>query len=70
METFNLSFKDFNENSSNTIRNLFQNEHFSDVTLLSEDGRELKLHKVILASSSKTFSKILQVYFFNVVFIS
>ena len=59
METFNLSFKDFNENSSNTIRNLFQNEHFSDVTLLSEDGRELKLHKVILASSSKTFSKIL-----------
>ena len=59
METFNLSFKDFNENSSNTIKNLFQDELFSDVTLLSEDSGELKLHKVVLASSSKTFSRIL-----------
>ena len=59
METFNLSFKDFNENSGNTIRNLFQDENFSDVTLLCEDSGELKLHKIVLASSSKTFSRIL-----------
>ena len=64
MESFNFTWREFNENSCSTIRNLFEDKQFSDVTILSEDGEEMKLHRAILASSSaffrNAFSKINQ----------
>ena len=59
MESFNFTFKEFNENSCSTIRNLFEDKQFSDVTILSEEGEEMKLHRVILASASTFFRNIL-----------
>ena len=64
MESFNFTWREFNVNSCSTIRNLFEDKQFSDVTILSEDGEEMKLHRAILASSSaffrNAFSKINQ----------
>ena len=58
-ESFDLSWKEFNENSSATIRNLYQDQHFSDVILATEDDGELMCHKVVLASSSNLFRRML-----------
>ena len=59
MENFNFTWREFNENSSSTIRKLFEDKQFSDVTILSEDGEEMKLHRAILASSSAFFRNVL-----------
>ena len=59
MENFNFTWREFNENSCSTIRNLFEDKQFSDVTILSEDGEEMKLHRAILASSSAFFRNVL-----------
>ena len=59
MESFNFTWREFNENSCSTIRNLFEDKQFSDVTILSEDGEEMKLHRAILASSSAFFRNVL-----------
>ena len=59
MESFNFTRREFDENSCSTIRNLFEDKLFSDITILSEDGEEMKLHRAILASSSAFFGNIL-----------
>ena len=59
MESFNFTWREFNENSCSTIRNLFEDKQFCDVTILSEDGEEMKLHRAILASSSAFFRNVL-----------
>ena len=58
-ERLTLTRREFNENSCSTIRNLFEDKLFSDITILSEDGKEMKLHRAILASSSAFFRNIL-----------
>ena len=58
-ESFNFTRREFDENSCSTIRNLFEDKLFSDITILSEDGEEMKLHRAILASSSAFFGNIL-----------
>ena len=59
MESFNFTRREFDENACSTIRNLFEDKLFSDITILSEDGEEMKLHRAILASSSAFFGNIL-----------
>ena len=50
---------EFNENSCGTIKNLFEDKLFSEITIFSEDGEEIKLHRAILASSSAFFRNFL-----------
>ena len=59
METFYFSCKDFSYYSCQTIRNLFEEKHFADVTILTEDCVEMKLHQIILAAGSAFFREIL-----------
>ena len=54
-----LTKSDFQSCSSNTLQELFTDNHFSDVTLVSEDEKEIKAHKVILASASSFFRRML-----------
>ena len=42
-----------------TQKELFQEKHFADVTLVSDDEIQLKAHKVILSSSSSFFRNLL-----------
>ena len=49
----------FSSNISETLQNLYDNKHFSDVTLISEDLKQVAAHKFILSSCSRLFAKIL-----------
>ena len=59
MELLNLTWDVYSENSCNTIRNLYHDTAFTDITLLTEDDRQISAHKVVLASSSCFFKRIL-----------
>ena len=59
-EKFCLKWKDFQENVQTTLRSIREDNEFSDVTLVCEDGHQLEAHKVILASSSPFFQNILK----------
>ena len=56
---FNLKWKDFQSNVTNTFKTLRIFEHFYDVTLVSDDQQQVSAHKVVLASSSEFFKNIL-----------
>ena len=55
-----LQWNDFKENVNSAFGKLRDNKEFTDVTLICEDGQQIESHKVILASSSPFFEKILQ----------
>ena len=59
-EKLRLQWNDFKENVSSAFGELRDNKEFTDVTLICEDGQQIESHKVILASSSPFFDKILQ----------
>ena len=59
-EKFSLRWYDFHENISSAFNNLRDDTHFTDVTLLSEDGHQIDVHKIILVSSSPFFMNILK----------
>ena len=59
MEVLNLTWDVYTENSCNTIRNLYTDTTFTDVTLLTEDDQQISAHKVVLASGSCFFRRIL-----------
>ena len=58
-EKFDLRWNNFGRNAERTIRNLANDIQFTDVTLMSDDKRRIKAHKVILCSSSNFFNEIL-----------
>ena len=55
-----LQWNDFKENANCAFGSLRNDKDFTDVTLACEDGQQMEAHKVILASSSPFFQKILQ----------
>ena len=56
---FNLKWKGFQSNVTNTFKTLRTFEHFYDVTLVSDDQQQVSAHKVVLSSSSEYFKNIL-----------
>ena len=55
-----LQRNDFEENVNSAFVKLRDDKEFTDVTLVCEDGQQMEAHKVILASSSPFFEKILK----------
>ena len=55
-----LQWNDFKANVNSAFGRLRNDKEFTDVTLACEDGHQMEAHKVILASSSPFFEKILQ----------
>ena len=55
-----LQWNDFRENISSAFGDLRHDQEFTDVTLASEDGEQVKAHKVILVASSPFFLNILK----------
>ena len=55
-----LQWNNFKENVNSAFGKLRTDKEFSDVNLVCEDGQQMEAHKVILASSSPFFEKILQ----------
>ena len=59
-EKLYLQWNDFKENAICAFGSLKEDKEFSDVTLACEDGNNLKVHKVIIASSSLFFRNLLR----------
>ena len=55
MESYSLKWKDFQSNVSATFKKLRSKSEFFDVTLVSDDHKQVAAHKVVLSASS-TFS--------------
>ena len=60
-EKFSLKWNDFQRNISSAFSNLREDNDFTDVTLLTEDGQTFEVHRVILSASSPFFRNILKI---------
>ena len=54
-----ISWKDFQHSTAQSFQNLWNDSHFTDVTLATADNRQINAHKVILSSCSTVFHNIL-----------
>ena len=59
-EKFSLQWSNFRSNVCSAFQDLREDKDFTDVTLACEDGQQLEVHKVILASASSFFRNILK----------
>ena len=59
-ESFSLQWDQFESNLGSKFADLRAGEHFSDVTLVSEDGQVVKAHKVLLSATSPVLDAILK----------
>ena len=55
-----LQWNDFQENFNSSFKELRNDTELSDVTLVSDDEKQVDAHKVILASSSPFFANLLK----------
>ena len=55
-----LQWNDFTDNVSTAFASFRNEVDFADVTLVSQDGHQLEVHKVILAASSPFFRNLLK----------
>ena len=58
-EKLRLQWNDFKENVSSAFGDLRQDNDFTDVTLVCEDGQQVEAHKLVLVASSPFFKNIL-----------
>ena len=56
-----LQWNDFKENTIGSLGSLKDDRDFLDVTLVSEDGKEVEAHKIILSISSPFFQNLLKI---------
>ena len=54
-ETFRLSPEQYSVLTTNAFQDLLVENHFTDVTLACEDGKQIEAHRVILSSCSPFF---------------
>ena len=55
-----IGWKDFENNVLNRFQQLWNDKDLTDVTLVSEDGKQLRAHKMILSSGSYFFQNVFQ----------
>ena len=59
-EKFCLAWDKFEATTSRTFNNLYLNQDFVDVTLVCDEEKQIKAHKLILSWSSTFFRRILK----------
>ena len=52
-DSFFLSSSEFSDRVTDTFKDIYKSERFTDVTLVSEDLTEIRAHKVVLVSGSQ-----------------
>ena len=58
-QNFNLKWDEFEKSASHAFKELLDHQDFTDVTLVTEDDKEAKCHKVVLGKSSPVLRSIL-----------
>ena len=56
---YDLSWKTFDEHQTTTFKSLLTDQNFKDVTLVSDDHKQLTAHKIVLCASSPLLASIL-----------
>jgi hypothetical protein len=59
LEKYNLKWDDFEKYVGSSFNDLLYQQEFTDVTLVSEDQKQIKAHKVILSVCSSVFRNML-----------
>ena len=59
-EKYSVKWNDFQVNVSKSYRMLRDEDEFCDVTLVSEDQRQISAHKVVLSAVSEYFKNVLK----------
>ena len=59
-EKFNLAWNTYNNHLKEMMKNIMDSSEFNDVTLVSDDKKKFKAHKVVLSSCSPLFKNILR----------
>ena len=59
MDKFCMKWGDFETNIRESFREMRENQNHFDVTLATDDDRQMQAHKIILSAGSPFFSKIL-----------
>ena len=59
MDSFNFAWSQYQLQSKSLLENIYKGEEFYDVTLVSEDEKFIRAHKVVLAASSDYFQRIM-----------
>ena len=57
-ETYNLSWNNFSKHLHLLFEDLYKNESYADVTLVSADKIEFQAHKIVLCACSPVLKKI------------
>ena len=60
MDNFCLKWKDFQQNIATSFHNLREDTEFSDVTLVTEDNKQLEAHRIVLTASSPILHNMLK----------
>ena len=58
-ERFNLTWDTFDQHLKEILQDMLKTDDMADVTLVSDDMKQLKVHKLILSSCSSVFKSIL-----------
>ena len=58
-EKFNLTWHTFSSHGQELFKNLLETQEFTDVTLISDDHHQYRVHKFILSACSTALRKIL-----------
>merc|ERR1719378_1978795 len=58
-EKINLKWQPFSSHGQELFKNLMESQEFFDVTLVSDDLHQYRVHKFILSACSTVFRKIL-----------
>ena len=58
-EKFTLNWHTFSEHLQLMFKELYQEERYADVTLVSDDQTQFKAHKIVLSACSPVFKKII-----------
>ena len=56
---FYLTWNEFSAHGEELLKNLWETRDFTDVTLISDDQQQYRVHKFILSACSTVFEKIL-----------
>ena len=58
-DKFTFCWDHYKSDVPNTLKHMWQNQEFSDVTLTTKDNYQIRAHKVVLSASSHIFHNIL-----------
>ena len=58
-EKFNLTWHTFSSHGQELFKDLLESQEFTDVTLVSDDQHQYRVHKFILSACSTVFREII-----------